>query len=505
MAIDLPAILSQLHWLSDFSSSMVLAEAWVGLPGHHVMTVSGSGQTSFSTIGMEVLTAALPGHRELWLAAPTAMAMCGSALLALATWRLGGAWAGIMTLAISICAAPVLLEVLVGQNDHGVTLFNVELLAVLLVLAYSAPWRRGLLLAGGAILGGAVTGINLASDLLLGVNGLVPFVLAPVLLLALRRNRRNALLAGWSVTLVAVATGSSLAFGRLMRHFGIIVAPGVPLQVASIEGAWTNASILVAQTLEMGNGNVIGRPLGVALLPTLVLAATTTIAVAVVLARPALVLRRRGPSTPASPDAELVFVTYWAVAVGALGVGFIISTFPMGPSAVRYLGVVFLAVAACLPLWARGSRARQAGLALGATLFCAGSAWSVHQRTEQEAFRPPHTRDLPQVIALLDQQGLHRGYSTYWDANAVTWQTSGRIHVVGVAENPTNIVRFPPNSIDAWYDGSASGPTFILIDPQMDFMAEVPGRRLGPPDRVYAVGRFTVLVYPGDVASQFAR
>ena len=504
MAHDLPSILRQLFWLSDFSSSMVLAEARVGLAGHPLITVSGTGQSSLATAGFEVVTAAVPGHRYLWLAAPYALTMAGVLLLTYVSWRLAGAWAALMTMAIAICAAPALLEVVAGQNDHGVTLFNVELLATMLVLAYSGRRPRAPIWAVGAVLVGVPSGIDLASDQLLLVTGLLPFVIAPIVSTLLRRRRRDALIAAWSMTIAVIAFGASLAFDRWMHHAGFIVPTGASVQLAAIDRVWSNLGILVPQLLELGNGGFIGRPFSVEIVPVLALAVVTVVAVVAVVLRPAWMARAATRGSSPGDDAEFVYASFWAISVGVLLLGFTLSTIPVNSSAVRYLGVVFVAAAACVPLWARFGRYRPVGLVLGGCLFCAASAWSVHWHADHEAFRPRHTLALPEVVALLDRQGLHRGYSTYWDANAVTYQTGGRIRIAATSENPTSIAPFQPNSIDTWYQGSAPGPTFILIDPQEEFMGEIPGNRVGRPDRTYSVGRFTVLVYSTDVAAQFA-
>jgi hypothetical protein len=358
----------------------------------------------------------------------------------------------------------------------------------------------------GAAVGGAVTGITLASDLLVGLVGVVPFLVAPLLLLALRRGRREAVLAGWAVALVAVAVTTAYGLTRLMRHWGFHVPDGVPGGLASLDQARRNAGILVTQLLELGNANLVAQPLGPALVPMAVLAMAVVGGLAVVLLRPAALARASAARAPGRPgtDAELVYVVFWAVSVGLLLVAFVGSTVPVNNTAVRYLGAVFAAVAACVPLAARSSPARRRGIALAVALFCAASAWSVHDRTQREAFRLPHTKDLPQVIALLDARGLRRGYSTYWDANAVTWQTGGRIQIAAVVENPTDVAPFRPNSIDAWYDGTAPEPTFFLVDPDPLVMAAPPGDRLPPPDEIIPVGRFTVLVYRDDIAARFA-
>jgi hypothetical protein len=59
---------------------------------------------------------------------------------------------------------------------------------------------------------------------------------------------------------------------------------------------------------------------------------------------------------------------------------------------------------------------------------------------------------------------------------------------------------FTYNSLSDWY-ASASGPTFILVDPTVQYLHDPPTDGLEPPDAIYRVDRFVIYVYNDDVAS----
>ena len=502
MAVNLRAIVFQLYWNSDLVSPVVLAESWAALPVPKTMALS--AQPTLTTIGAMVLTSSLPGHRTVWALATYALVLAGVALLAATSWRLAGRWAGLMTLTIAGCVAAPLMQVVVPPANHSVTLFNTIVLAALTAFVYRRDrLPSSALLLACAVLIGIITGMNAASDGLLVVTGVLPLVIVALTMLALHPGRRSLSLAGLAAITAVVAVVSDVAFGRLMRVAGFLVPPGDAATLASAGSVGRNVRLLGRVLLQIANADFLHEQGGLLRGTEFVLVVGAIIGLAVVGFRPLVMWRAARGSDAGERGGEVAYTIFWAVAVGTMMAAFVLSNVPAGLSAVRYTATIFVGVAGTVPLWARHRRARQLGVAAGGVLFCVTSAILLDRAVAQQQFRPTHTLDMPQVIAFLEQRGLSYGYSTYWDANAVTWKSDGQVTIRAAAEVPGGVTRFTPNSIDAWYAGDRPGPSFLLVDPDQEFMNGPPSESLGRPSEVDRVGRFVIYVYPDDVARRF--
>ena len=158
----------------------------------------------FSTLMFELATRWLPLHRQIWEAAPYAMALASAALDRVGAVAHSGALGGDVGGAIVVCAAPHTLHLLFSLNDHSPTWFSLALLAGLLVLLERRAAELAVLPAVLAVLGvGAIVGANMASDTLLIGAGLLPALLAVSVVWALRPGRTSR--RAWWLMLGAIA------------------------------------------------------------------------------------------------------------------------------------------------------------------------------------------------------------------------------------------------------------------------------------------------------------
>jgi hypothetical protein len=489
---------------SDAASPAVLADCLSARVCGHGRVVL--GQISYyTTLWFDLLTRSWPFHRALWELGPYALSVGGVALLAWMSWRLAGAWAAMTTVVISFAASSAVLYATAAQAFHGTTWFMTIALGAFLALEATSPPgkpRRRVVAAIGLSI---AAGVNLASDPLLALTGVVPLVAAPLLLW--RRSRctawRRLAVSSAATALLAVAVGTLTTFA--MRASGFATAPlnGGHLGVASAGGIGGRVLRLLDDLGALANVGSIERA-GATQLPLRLI----VIAVAVTAVGVALREARAGLRSSASPrdDAVSVYAAYWATATLALAAGFVLSDVPLGagtPSARYTVGIVY-AAAAIVPLRAARSRGGRVGAAIATSIFCALSCLSLaRNHLAAEKARLPIVQYGGPLVRSLERQGLDRGFAGYWKAAPITWRSGERVLVAPVATCPRrNARRLCPyrlNSISSWYTPRTRTRSFLLVDPNTDgFGAALAS--LGRPERVERFGPLRVLVYAHDIA-----
>jgi hypothetical protein len=173
---------------------------------------------------------------------------------------------------------------------------------------------------------------------------------------------------------------------------------------------------------------------------------------------------------------------------------------------------VLYAVAAIVPLWAQRAVLRRMLMTAGVLVFAGIAMGSVRQAVDAQVFQPGPSQDLPPLITALEQHGLSRGYASYWDAMPLTWHSDGALFVVDANENPLNenqacgepqattLCPTTEFTVTSWYK-TAPGTSFVVVDPAEPYLTQLPSARYGTPAS-QRVGRFTVLVYPYDIAKR---
>jgi hypothetical protein len=506
LLVHLPAILHQVALNGDATSPMVLAAE-----GH-----VGDYNVLYGQVWFDALTRPLPGHRIIWMSMPAAMAVGSILLLAWSSHRLWGRQAALVVAVIGTAVAPGLIFPLFAQSFHGTTAFaTVVLGAFFLWLATEAQpsARRAVALAS---LTAVVLSLGFITDYLLLFSAFVPATMV-LGIVAVRRNRgpgdRRLLrmggctLAG-GLTLAAVI---GLRFGLLQARAGL-----AGLHLASAHNVRENVGLLGRIVVSLGHG-YLGGPVTVESVPSLVASALVVLAMASLVGwgvgAIALGLRLN--------VAELALPGYWAFSAAAVLAAFALSTVPWGMASVRYLTTLWWAIAVAVAGVVRMLRGHVlihglAALAVGLVVILNGlgvSAASQSGLTATGPDPPAEIGDVDALIQFLNQHDLHDGYGGFWQANAITWMTEGRVRSRSVLEghfcggdDPGVLCRDMTFTAAEWYQGGR-GPTFLIVHDGAagDNVTSPPSPSLGRPTHTYDVAQFTIYLYDHDIAVNFAR
>ena len=106
-----------------------------------------------------------------------------------------------------------------------------------------------------------------------------------------------------------------------------------------------------------------------------------------------------------------------------------------------------------------------------------------------------------QLSAWLESHPLGTGLSGYWEANAVTLTSGGRVAVRPVASANGRIAPAPANTKAGWFNPARSRADFVVLFPGISGYPGFTDRQaalatFGKPARVYHVGQYTILWWP---------
>ncbi len=508
LGAELARLTEQLRENSDVASVLLVGNSLAaGTAGRPIE----AGQPAYAW-----LVAALSGvghANAVWSVLPLLIAWIGLAAVVVAVARVSGRWSAGLALALGVGAAPSVLLTEVAPAFHGMAWAAVGLLGwyTVAIAGRRSVSGRVLLLSGGA---GLLAGVVAASDALVIVAGLIPLA-AVATLLYVRTGQRGvpvaagalvggAILSFTTVHLAMAATGYSSGLG------------GGSTRGIGIQALAANARVVGRGLLDMANGLPMEAGAGV-LSPALVLAVVLIGAAAAGIV--IVVVRHSRPTGgDARQVAQQAHVAYWVVSavllLGALIVSNVVMPGGDSPpadrlvSSQRYLTGIFFAAVALIPLWPRNPAGRLAATAL-ATVFIAASAVRLVAAESSSDFQPAASRALPALAHALQAHGLSRGYASYWDADALRWASGGSLDVLPAAEGTqcgagaTSFCRDLLNSVGGWFQVHP-GRSFVVVDPGDTFIPATPPASLGAPAQAFTVDRFTVFIYGADVLPRFA-
>lgn len=501
------SIVGSVYTNSDAASPLVIADCLSSGSCDRGQVVLGH-VPYLSTLWIDWATYWLPTHRFLWELWPYALSVCGAGLLAWMGWRLAGAWAGAVAFAVAVAVSPVVLSASIAQADRGTTWFSMCLLAAFLIWIETERAPGGRRLAVVTIGVCVVTGADLASDPLLVVCGLVPFVLAPLLVWARTRlasSRRVLFVSGLTG---AVALAFAFVVAGTMRAAGFIAAP-FGVGVATAAGIDHNLHLFIGDLSALAGGGALTRTDGATFGSRAVLAALVCLAIALIVvgALGALGRARRRSAQPAAT----VYLLFWAISSGLLCASFLLSNVPAGPgtSSARYLIGLVYAAAAAVPVLAAASTRTRVAAAVPVAAVCGLAFVSVlHNDLTVSRSRLPVVRYTSEVLRLLKRNELVRGYAGYWDAAVLTWASNERVRIAPI--HPCGLIArrhlcpYRLNSIQGWYTPRRTR-SFVLFDPTWDRFepAISSGEAFGRPLAVKRFGPLELRVYGYDIASRF--
>jgi hypothetical protein len=492
LARGLPDIVDQLTWNADYVSVMTLAQS-IGADGK-------TGRAIIVQIGyywFDLAVRPLPFHLFLWLYAPYAMALACVLLLAWVAGRLRGGFAALLTVALALAASPVVLSTQVAQSYHGTTWFGTAVLAAFLCWLFTSRCGR-IANVSVAIVAAAIVGTATATDPLLGPTGDAPFVAALALTWIARPKEREKrpLVTG----LCAMAGAGLLAAGILLTDRALGYASSFPrglTHFVSRDHLSLHMQQLVSDVFEVAGmpheGSALGIVLGLLLVTGILL--------------PIVWLLRSIRSSMPAP--LLAVIAFWSASAVFLAAAFVLSDVPTDflENSARYLVSTFYVAVATIPLWAAADPRRLALIAVPASVFILGNAAAVEHDRNARTFEPFFSAQLPEVISLLGEQGLTTGYAAYDEASPMTLKSDFKLRVRPVTEQFVTsdemctqpICPYAYESVSDWYT-RGSGPTFIVVDPEMVRLGVPPPESLEVPIKVLRAGRIAIYVYADDVA-----
>ena len=465
----------------------------------------------YSALLFEVWTRWLPGHRQLWEFAPYALALCSAGIMGWGVSRIAGRWGAAITVTLLICLGPATLSLLLVLNDHSETWFTVALLSGLLVALEEWPSRYArwpLVLLSGVV--GVVLGLNAASDKLLLVAGAGPLLIALVLTLVWLPSDRSRRAALGGLACAATAIVSYVLLKALMNHWHVVTALDTNTTVYAGAGAIRGNFELWWQSIAtLANGEFFGLQIGFTSTLEFVCAVMAIVAVGLAVRQAWRTVMSaattRGEPRTSPRRLDLAWAIYWGTSLVALSSVFIASGMPEGPPSNRYLVGILLAVAALVPLVARGSTGTRA-IATGAVTVYAFTGWLGlidHTLIRSETGSPSYT--LANAVArVARREHLAVGYGSYLDAAPITWATHTQVKVFPVDDCDGNqhLCAYEQHIMTSWYTPRQGVKTFLLTDPGFTVAGSAPTPDLGKPLAVHQFGAVTMYVYPYDIAAR---
>ena len=131
LAHQLDAAITATNLDADAASGPVIGELFGAAPAHANVVLGEFGW--YATLLFDLATKWLPGHRQIWEAAPYAMALTGAALAAWSVWQVAGRWAAGLTAVVLICASPATLRLELSTTQHAPAWFCLALLGAFVV------------------------------------------------------------------------------------------------------------------------------------------------------------------------------------------------------------------------------------------------------------------------------------------------------------------------------------------------------------------------------------
>lgn len=463
----------------------------------------------YSTFWLLRATAGLPGHRVLWAVAPYLMYLCCLTLLVHAVKQLGGGWPAALTFSIGLAVSPVVLFTLLPNGFRSDTwLASAALVWFLVKYGTSGQLMKPLHLQSLVIILILVTGVTLASDPLFLLCGVGPFAGSAALgWLKFRRveSRRLLLL---STGIVGGAIPLAVAISRAMHSLNFrSTFPGRIPDFVTAGSVSVRARSVLGNLLALGN-SVPPTKLAWSSLSQIPLSLLVILGLAVPFLFWTNLLKDR---THLSDDLGrhstlFIFASFWVLSGAALIVAFLFNTVSIGTglASSRYLPPLFFATMSTAGLWGLSSTRRVLPLTAAGTLFCLLSLASQTNLPVSGGALPAHA---PAVMRFLDEQGVRRGYASYWNSHSFSWQSGMKLAVYPVWDCPGQslgrLCRFPLAVRSVWYERGRAGRSFLLSDPQVPLrLGGTYEEQFGPPDIVRRFGEVTVYIYGYDLASR---
>src|ERR1700722_6916602 len=460
-------------------------------------------------------TASLPHYRALWEVTPFVFGLLGIGVVAACAWWALGRLAALLSAVVLLATSEAQRTILYVPDNHGMTVLHAAVLcgALLAVYRRSGAARmtpRFLLLIGVPLV--AFTGLGL-TDQLLFVNGLLPFVLAP--LLCWWRTRSGAWRTVSAFAIVAAVLSALLAL--LLIHIAqdqhVVHAP-FPIDFVSSEALVGGLQNLVAAFLTLGGGDFFGAPVSGCNLFVFLPGALIFVSLVATLLQLWRWAGTRAGSTGPTHDqlsrlgSRDLFIAFWGASLALVLAACAPPSVSDTASDTRYLIGGWAALAALVGVFAAMPLGRVAVIVAVAVFGV------LNIRSELAAGVQPGGPAPDQTVAgtiehFAAANGASIGYSGYWDASPVDWETHLRVKLypIQACDVPSGWCQLYGIQISSWYVPRADTRTFLLTDtrPGVPLAVTAPPASFGKPVTAESVGQgLTVYIYDHDIAADLS-
>jgi hypothetical protein len=495
-------IVRAVYWNADVSTAPVIGETLSHARGDTQILHFGF----YTTLAWEVATRHVPFHRELWVATPYLFVVASALLLAWASWRLAGVWAGAVSGALALCSSSRVTYVLFTPDVHTSTCFTSVLLGAFLVFLTrdaGRPFRRT---AAVAVAVGLLAGANAASDPLLYYTGLGAFAATIALSACVRRCVGDRATSAAALLLLSAVVGALVT--TAVAHDWRIAIYHDPMGVAPWSAMWPNVVKLAEECAELLNGAFwLHGDLGGWLLALVCLVSVCVVAALAVVAAFRGLLRARAGSRSSLP-ADAVYPVYWVLVLALLFCSYAGSTVGRLSGSYQYFTVTAYALAALAPVVVPRLPGVVTLVTAASVAYCAASFISTNIHWNRFASLPPLAAEVPRLEAIAQDNRVAVGYADFWNSTPVTWATAFRLPIYPIddCEPTAPLCMHYVQTNTNWYVPRPGRRSMLLSSSGGSYFSGPPGSVLGRwVRRIRLDEQTTVYVYPYDIASRLGR
>lgn len=507
--LRLPALLAAVYRFSDAPELSYISQGLATGHGPQLLPT----QTSIGVIWFDELLQWVPFRAgvEYWTGPVLTVAL--GLLLVRTAHVLLGRKGTLLTSVLLLVLPTVVLWPLLFPDNHITTYAAAVLLAWHLVLDLRD--RRSAL---RSVLVGIVVGVGVVTDPQLLAFGVVPYI-ATVAVLRRRVTAHQARSLVVTLCAAVVAVGLSFLVMRLQGIRTVSILPGS----AGISGVIRGIGLAIQTFAWTLGGGWYGEAISILAVALCVVAVSSLVALVVVGVRQRAAAQQRN----APLDTPLAgYGLFWGLAFVFLLGAFVFLGYGAGgaPMQGHYLVGCYLAAVALLPVivvrYGPGALAGWRSRGVAAALLAVGvfSVFAVNNAVSTATFNASLFYDQLQVPAADDllpvllEHGLTRGYSGYWESYDLDWRAKGVLSVWPLLGGSTACgggaaSLCPYDFAPKGEYTPAAGRTFIITP----WTGETCGKSLpsvaifGPPEAVYTRGPYTISVYGYDVASRLSK
>ncbi len=503
VVVQMPRIIAALYTNGDVASAPVIGALISGAPSGRTVLL---GQYPwYESLWMMDLTRSLPGHREIWEAAPILFTAGAYVLVVVATWWCFGRTRALLLAALLLSTTVGLRAVVFTLDFHGEVVVHACVLAVSLTVVLGAERLSGWAVAALAVLVGVFTAMGVASDEIVLVGALLPMLLTGVVMWARRPQARERRAALFTVGVCAIAVLAGELAALAMRHDRVVAAP-FPLFFVALGRVLANVEIFAAAFTNLAGGDFFGAKAGGT--GYLTLAAGLLALASLAVAARWMWRRAAGLGAPAVEEsaraaAGTAFVLFWSLLLVCSTAGFLLTSTPVDATSARYIAADFVAVAALLVCLAPLHRPIVHGaLVAGITIF---SALTLYFNVTHATGAPssyPTAKTVAEVEHYLLEHHATRGYAPYEDAADITWGSYLRIQAYPIERctTPLGVCPMGLHQISTWYQPTGASTTFLLTDASQVGNIPIPDP-FGTPVAQAGFGPISIYIYNHDVAT----